>query len=41
MLHDERDGKTYAARDPFGVRPTFIGNNITFNYFKKKKKSLN
>jgi asparagine synthetase B (glutamine-hydrolysing) len=28
MLHDERDGKTYAARDPFGVRPTFIGKNF-------------
>lgn len=33
VLYDSKEGVVYAARDPFGVRPLFIGYDDEFNYY--------
>ena len=33
VLYDAKEGVVYAARDPFGVRPLFIGYDDEFNYY--------
>ena len=41
ILHDEEKGKTYVGRDPIGVRPIFVGQDVNGNMgFASEAKAL-
>jgi asparagine synthase (glutamine-hydrolysing) len=41
VLHDEEKGETFVGRDPIGVRPIFIGQDVNGNFaFASEAKTL-
>ena len=41
ILHDGNTGETFVGRDPIGVRPVFIGQDVNGNYgFASEAKAL-
>ena len=41
MLHDGNTGETIVGRDPIGVRPIFLGQDVNGNYgFASEAKAL-
>ena len=40
IIHDKEKNKIFIARDPFGVRPLFIGHNKNDTYFSSELKAI-